>query len=72
VMMIGRTVRIKNGVSEDGQTPSFWNGAIGKVIHTYLAVDERWFVVELPTGQAEHFREFELDLRYLRNGKEKE
>ena len=64
---IGQKVRVKILLSEDGQTPKFWEGARAKVMSRYstLMHKEHWYTLEhSQNGAQDNFKEEEIDRRY--------
>jgi hypothetical protein len=66
---VGQAVRVLKGLSQDGQTPKFWDGAIAKVISrgSSPVMKIHSYRLQHPNGAIDDFREEELDRRYARN-----
>ena len=64
----GQTIRVVKGVSKDGQTPAFWNGALAVVVRRYCTgiYKDHWYVLRHSNGIQDEFREDEIDFRYRR------
>jgi len=64
----GQTIRVLNGRSKDGQTPTYWNGALAVVVRRYCTGihKEHWYVLRHSNGREDEFREEEIDGRYRR------
>lgn len=59
--------RVKKGVSNDGQTPEYWDGAIVEIIKrkkTSLYKSHIYEVLHVEKNIKCEFRENEIDLRY--------
>lgn len=66
---IGEVVRLRKGRSDDGQTPSYWDGAHVEVVLVYpdITTGHRWYKVRHMTRNAVcEFREYEIDLRCVK------
>lgn len=64
----GQWVRVLKSVTDDGQTPREWAGALAIVEHrktTGLHKDHIYLLANPRTGQRDEFREEELDRRYV-------
>lgn len=65
----GQTVRVLNGRSKDGQTPTYWNGALALVVGRYCTGihKEHWYKLQhIGRNVVDEFREEEIDSRYRR------
>lgn len=66
---VGQVGRVKSGVSRDGQTPLYWNGAKVVILTISASVmwKEHWYKVKhIGNNKIEEFREYELDKRFAR------
>lgn len=63
---IGKIVRLKVGLSDDGQTPKYWNGAKVKIINQYASGlhKDHWYILQHSNGAIDDFKEHEIDQRY--------
>jgi len=66
----GQVARVLNGISDDGQTPEYWDGA--KVIisekHCSTIFKHHWYkVIHMENSRTCEFKEEELDKRFIRN-----
>lgn len=70
---IGQTVRVLQSVTDDGQTPQFWAGALVKVIgQRCTMIHKEWLVkLEYSPGVEDWFKCVELDYRFIRGKKNK-
>lgn len=69
LFQIGQTVRLKLGLSDDGQTPRCWDGAKCEVVKRRCSglYKEHWYILRhLELNATEEFREYEIDRRYSR------
>jgi hypothetical protein len=64
---VGQRVRVCKSVTQDGQTPKHWAGAIGIVEErkTSMLHKDHWYAVSA-NGRRCEFREEELDFRYAK------
>ena len=65
----GQVCRILRSVSEDGQTPEYWDGAKVRVIFRYstpIFKNHIYRVIHLINNKICEFAEDELDKRYIR------
>jgi hypothetical protein len=63
---IGQKVRVLKKVVEDGQTPSYWAGAIATVEAFTWRGDCMTLTLVHENGAVERFRDYELDSRYFK------
>jgi hypothetical protein len=66
---VGQTVRVRNGVSDDGQTPHYWNGAMCVVMScrsTWLNKRHCYELMHIEKQVVDSFEEDEIDRRYAR------
>lgn len=72
---VGSTIRVKNGVSRDGQTPAAWNGAKAEVLSrraTLFTKTHTYRLRHLLTGEIDSFEDCEIDRRFARPESEAE
>jgi hypothetical protein len=72
LFQLGQIVRLKKGRSNDGQTPSYWDGAVVEIFGRYTTGlhKDHWYKVYLPSQHVTcEFSEDEIDLRYSRKEK---
>lgn len=66
---VGQKVRVRKGRSFDGQTPEYWDGALGKIVyknHTLFSKTHFYRIQHLENNKICEFEEYELDRRYIR------
>jgi len=66
----GQTTRVLNGLSDDGQTPEYWDGAkvlILSVYATSIFKNHIYRCKHLINDKIDEFKEEELDKRFIRN-----
>ena len=66
---VGQTARVRKGVSNDGQTPEYWDGAEVEIIaaHSSMLFKNHYYQVRhLDNYRTCEFEECELDRRYIR------
>ena len=69
IFTVGQMSRVRSNVSQDGQTPKYWDGAKVEVLsrhRTMLHKDHVYKVRHLVNGKTCQFYEHELDHRYAR------
>ena len=68
LFQVGQRVRINKGVTQDGQTPKFWDGGFAIVEKRKCGglCKEHWYTLKHANGCTDDFREEELDSRYSR------
>ena len=65
----GQIARIKNGVSNDGQTPKHWDGAKVVILsqHSSPLFKQHWYeVIHMENSHTCDFKEEELDRRFCK------
>ena len=66
---IGQIGIVKKGVSDDGQTPEYWDGAKVQILsqHRTLFIREHYYRVKHSVKNViDDFKEYELDRRFSR------